>query len=282
MQKSDYKVQRGKTAVMELFEDKIGRAKKKPYYLTQIQTLFEEEITDKVIYQAIMQLIKEKKIARINIETQNAGKVTFYYNAKFDKPIDLYKRDIHIKSICKLIERYSDPENTVQYGQHLADLVEAELKRQGFNIVGRHTQKYKDKQYDRSGDNLDFIAEHQSGKLNVGIQVKNTFSLIDKKEVNTQLEICDHLGLTPVFAARWLKQHEKLIHSKGGYTWTFKQQLYPPNSDALTKTLSKRLLLPIEAKKELPPQSIQLFHNWVKNKTIPERDCSTDNTIKHV
>jgi Holliday junction resolvase-like predicted endonuclease len=267
VQKSDYKIQRAKTAVMELFEDKIGRAKKKPYYLTQIQTLLEEEFTDKVIYQASTQLIKEKKLSRINIKTKNAGKVTFLYNAKFDRPIDFYKRNLHIKSMCKLIERYSNSETTLRYGQHLEDLVETELKRQGFNIVERHKNKYKGNRYDKSGENLDFIAEHQSGKLTIGVEVKNTLSLIDKKEVTTKIEICDHLGITPVFAARWLEQHKKLVHSKGGYTWTFKQQLYPPDSDALAKTLSKRLLLPIEAKKELPPQSIQLFHNWVKNQT---------------
>jgi hypothetical protein len=33
---------------------------------------------------------------------------------------------------------------------------------------------------------VDFIAEHYSGKLTIGVEVKNTISVLDKKEVDLQ------------------------------------------------------------------------------------------------
>jgi hypothetical protein len=100
------------------------------------------------------------------------------------------------------------------------------------------------------------------------VEVKNTLSVIDKKEVDIKIDMCNYLGITPVFAARWLKPYTKLIDSKGGFSWIFKTQMYPPNYEGLTKILSQRLHLPVMAGNKLPSESIQIFHNWVNSQTI--------------
>ena len=74
-----------------------------------------------------------------------AKKVVFVYNAEFDTPIFKRSRDMHVKSTCKLINQYSNPKISKQYGDHLEKLVKAELEAQGFTIVGVHTNKYKNK-----------------------------------------------------------------------------------------------------------------------------------------
>ncbi len=45
----------------------------------------------------------------------------------------------------------------------------------------------------------------------------------------------DFLGITPVFAARWLKPYTKTIEDKEGFSWIFKTQVYPPGMEALTE-----------------------------------------------
>jgi hypothetical protein len=168
---------------------------------------------------------------------------------------------------AKLINQYSNPKISKQYGDHLENLVKAELEAQGFTIVGVHTNKYKNKKYGKSDDNLDFIAEHHSGNLTIGVEVKNTISVLDKKEVDTKLEMCDFLGITPVFASRWLEPYTKSIEDRGGFSWIFKTQLYPPGMETLTEKLSKKLQLPTKVKTQLPTETTQLFHKWVRDKT---------------
>ncbi len=267
MQSIDPQNRYAKVAVMELFEDRYGRAKRKPYYVAQIKTLLETNFSDDVVYQAIMQLVGEHRLSKTTADTKYAQKIVFLYNTKFDNPTFKHSCDMHVKSTCKLIDKYSNPDVSKQYGEYLESLVKAELQKQGFTIVGVHTNKYKNKKYSKSNNNLDFIAEHRSGRLTIGVEVKNTISMVDKKEVDIKVQMCDFLGITPVFATRWLEPYTKLIDDKGGFSWTFKTQLYPPYVNALTKTLSKRLHLPVNVETKLPPESVQLFHNWVKKQT---------------
>ena len=79
--------------------------------------------------------------------------------------------------------------------------------------------------------------------------MKNTISALDKKEADTKLDMCDFLGITPVFAARWLEPYTtKYIENRGGFSWIFKTQLYPACMEALTEKLSKKLKLPTKVK----------------------------------
>jgi hypothetical protein len=134
-------------------------------------------------------------------------------------------------------------------------------------VVGVHTNEYKNKKYGKGKETLDFIAEHHSGKLTIGVEVKNTISVLDKKEVDNKLDMCDFLGIKPVFAARLLEPYTtKFIKDKGGFSWIFKTQLYPPSMEALTEKLSKKLQLPAKVETQLPTEPIQLFHNWAKTK----------------
>ncbi len=81
-------------------------------------------------------------------------------------------------------------------------------------IVGGHTNKYKNKKYGKGKETLDFIAEHHSDKLTIGVEVKNTISVPDKKEVDIKLSMVDFLGITSVFAARWLEPSTKFIEDR--------------------------------------------------------------------
>lgn len=269
MQRQDPAIQSAKKTVMQLFIDNSGRPKKTPYYITQLQTLLEKDHFQWITYQAASQLVEEKKLSKIETETatKRQGKIVFLYNAKLDTPISKPKIEAHIKSICKLIDKYSEPTVGQALGNHLEGLVKAELRAQGFKIAQTHSRKYKDKEWVKTSHNLDLIAEHYSGKLTVGVEVKNTLPMIKIEEINVKLDMCDFLEITPVFAVRWLKPYLELIRKRGGFSWIFKTQIYPPGFDDLTKILWNRLELPVTVRTDLPEKSIANFQRWVQNRT---------------
>ncbi|MEM4312036.1 MAG: hypothetical protein QXX95_06580 [Nitrososphaerales archaeon] len=85
-------------------------------------------------------------------------------------------------------------------------------------------------------------------------------------EIDIKIEICDHLGLTPVFAVRWIKPYTEEIRRRGGFSWVFKTQIYPREYERLTKEICDRLQLPVIVRTEPPEKTIEIFVQWVVNK----------------
>ena len=264
MQKQDPEIEKAKQSLIPYFKDRYGRPLRKAYYVTQIQTLLENKHFPWIVYQAANRLIEEDIITKTEASTKYHKRVVFFFNKKLDTPSYRSKMERHIRSICKLIDRYSDPDITKALGKQLEGLVKAELRVQGFKIIGIHTASYRDKEWTKTNHNLDFIAEHKSGKLDIGVEVKNTLPIIEREELDIKLEICDYLGIRPVFAVRWIKPYTELIRKKGGFSWVFKTQIYPPGFENLTATLYNRLHLPVTVRTELPEKSVRLFIRWVQ------------------
>ena len=98
--------------------------------------------------------------------------------------------------------------------------------------------------------------------------------MIGREELDVKLDMCDFFGLTPIFAVRWLKPYTELIRQRGGFSWIFKTQIYPPGFDELTKLLWKRLSIqslkldwPVNVRTDLPEKSVLIFQNWVNTQT---------------
>lgn len=85
--------------------------------------------------------------------------------------------------------------------------------------------------------------------------------------------MCEYFEVKPVFAVRWIKPYIEEVRGTGGFCWVFKTQIYPPGFEELTKTLYKRLKLPVSVRTELPEKSVRRFEEWVK------KNISTDNRI---
>jgi hypothetical protein len=258
----DPQIPKAKQAVMQLFEDKWGRAKKKPYFLSQIAVLFEDSFSYNIVYQAAIQLCNEGKLSKSIRCSKNGKRLIFLNHSKFCDPKYKPSIDTHIHSILKIVNEYSEKKNTDIIGNHLESLVRTELERLGFEIIGTHTNKTEKKAYTKGKSTLDFIAKHKSDKLTIGVEVKNTLSVLDKKEVKTKIDICHDLGITPVFAVRQINPHLKLIKDNNGFSWIFKNILYPQKLKGLAE-LSMRLDLPIEVSSTLPLESVNAFEKWV-------------------
>ena len=82
-----------------------------------------------------MQLVEDHRLSKTNADTKYAQKVVFIYNAKFDSSKFKRSLNMHVKSICNLINKYSNPEVAKQYGEYLEGLVKAELKHMGLQSL---------------------------------------------------------------------------------------------------------------------------------------------------
>lgn len=164
MQSQDAEIQKAKSINHTPIYRQIRQTKENPYYITQLQTLFENNHFPWIIYQTADQLIKQGTLSKFETKTKYHDKVVFIYNAQLDTPQHKPKLEAHIKSTCKLIDKYSTPTIGRALGNHLEGLVKAELRVQDFKIVGTHTTEYSNKKWSQTSHNLDFIAEHTSKK----------------------------------------------------------------------------------------------------------------------
>jgi hypothetical protein len=183
----------------------------------------------------------------------------------------------HAKNIAKLVNSYTDPNITRALGDHLEGLVKAEIRAHQFSIVATHTNQYRGRTWTTTGHNLDLVAEHASGSLNIGVEIKNTLDIMDAKEIDTKIDMCHFLGLVPVFAVRWMKPYIDCISNQGGFSWIFKTQIYPPGFWDFTHTLfaklsalnrndshNHRLEFPIAVRTSIPERAATTFKKWTQ------------------
>ncbi|MFA5366048.1 MAG: hypothetical protein WC325_12775 [Candidatus Bathyarchaeia archaeon] len=266
MQTKDKYIQLAKPIVKAKFQDRLGIPQKIPYHLTQIEVIWENDFFHWITGQAANQLVEEKFLSKIETSTKTQDKVVFFFNAKLDTPDSKKQVLKHVKIHCQLIDKYSDDEILKNLGKHLEALVRAELRAQGFTIAETHSNKYNERKWTKTNHNLDFIAEHHSNKLTIGVEVKNTLQMMKKDEIEIKLQICDYLKITPVFAVRWLKPYADMVKTRGGFSWMFKTQIYPLGNEQLTQTLYNRLELPVKVRTDLPEKTIPIFQKWVESK----------------
>jgi hypothetical protein len=267
--RADPAVQKAQERIGRFFRDSKGRPNKKTYYKGQLEVLLEGEFFSWVVSDALGILVEDGRLKSFTTKTKRQPKVIFYHNATLvtDKETRIIKT--RAKRACSLIDKMSDPIITKALGGHLEALVKAELRAQQFDIVGENTNSYQGVVWTETGHNLDFIAKHHSDRLVIGVEVKNTLAVVPKDEVSIKLRMCEHLGITPVFAVRWNKPYLDQVYKANGFTWTFKTQIYPLGQENLTKKIYDHLGLPVNVRTDLPPKSVKLFQEWVKKRTGP-------------
>jgi len=238
---------------------KFFSRRRMPYYIGQLECMFEKKYFHWVTHSAVRLLINDGFLKESN--TVIAGNpMTFVHRPNLSAAV-LNK---HINAAKRLLKIVWSEEMAKMRGTHLEALVRAELRANGFLIVGIHTKQYRDKEWTETGHDLDFIAELGNGEA-IGLEVKNTLPYIPKKEFELKLKMCEYFGVRPVFAARWLpKNYIYQAYRKRGFGWLFEYQAYPLGHERLCEQLQKRLSFPVMVMTELPPKSQELFSKWVK------------------
>ncbi len=250
--------------VKGLFIDDFNRPKRKPMHETAIQIAMEYKYDHKRTSYALRQLENHNILFSIKQKIEGIGNIRFFM---VNNQNTLKNQDRLMKKISNYsywIKRYSDYNITKMLGAHLHALVKAELQAEGFKIINEYTSQFKENKWP-GRETLDIIAEHSNHHLPIGVEVKNMLSLIPHAEVSKKIEICNFLGVKPVFACRWIEPYRKKIQENLGFAWQFKNQIYPLGQESFVKELRKRFNFPVEVASELPNENILEFKEWLEN-----------------
>jgi hypothetical protein len=163
--------------------------------------------------------------------------------------------------LVNLVEEYADPNIGGVIGLHGEMMVLEGFARSQFVMKGRNTREHDGKAWTNSEHNLDFVFERDGRAY--GIEVKNTLGYMDYEEFQIKIDMCRHLGIRPVFAARMLPRTwmAELI-AGDGYGMVMKYQLYPWTHKQLAKRVAGELGLPVDAPRALEDGTMRRFLNW--------------------
>ena len=247
----DTKVEEAKEALTEFFE----KNNEDVFYMQQLEVFFEKPFFHWVTSSAINELIEEGVLKPEERPLLGETRVKFVFN----KGYRYYKRQI--KEKLQVVREYSDPSIAEACGRQAEMLFFNSLTNRGFISHGQNTNEYKGKKWEETDHNLDFILE-RDGKV-YGTEVKNKWSYIDSDELGIKLEICDHLGIKPLFIMRGSPKHyNNMIYEAGGYAMIFVAQIYPFGQRALVKRITEKLGLEADCPRAIPEGIIDRFMRW--------------------
>lgn len=238
----------------------IENHKTEVFYMKQVEIIFEKEFFHWITARAINELIDEGELSFKEEPLARGTRVKFLFHPS----LRYHKRQINRK--IKVIRKYSIPMIARAVGRQAEVLFFNALVARGFIPKGQNVKRYEGKEWTRTGHDLDFILE-RDGKV-YGCEVKNTFDYIDREELGIKLEICEYLGLIPLFIMRFAPKSyiHDLINKKGGFALLFETQIYPFGQEALVKEIKEVLGLPVDCPASIPSGIIDRFEKWHKKR----------------
>jgi hypothetical protein len=225
------------------------------FYSRQIEVIHEDEYFHWITNRAIRDLIEEGLIKEEVRKLSHGGEIKLLWHKNYR----YYKRSA--KELIESVDSYSNPGFTRSVGHYGELMVLDAFARLEGVMKGRDVKHFKDKCWEKTDKNLDFIFEIDS--VPYGIEVKNTLGYIDYKELTEKIRICHHLGVIPIFVVRMMpKTWIYEVIQNGGFVLPLKYQLYPLSHSELAKNISKKLGLPVDSPKALQSGTISKFKRW--------------------
>jgi len=167
-----------------------------------------------------------------------------------------------------LLERIYDPEFTHAVGRHGELMFDAALGRNGFRAEATNANTWNGKNWAESNHNLDRIVTRDGHYY--GVEIKNTQNYIARDELLTKLQICRHLGVTPLFIMRFApKSYIYEVIQAGGFVLLFEEQMYPMGHGSLLNEVRHKLGLKVNCPNEIKDGHMQRLINWHKKRTQP-------------
>jgi hypothetical protein len=252
-ERHDPKVEEAKTVIKRFFEEE----KRAVVYLKQLQVRFEKQFFHWVTGFAVGELVESgfltEEMVPFGGSANTRAKFIFRPGHRFRKR--------QIQSAIEVVAAYSRPDIGRACGQQAEVLFANALLKEGFRWRGQNTSEYGEKRWHETNHDLDFIVERDG--VTYGCEVKNRLEYIKKEELEVKLKICNYLGVRPMFIMRGSpKSYNQMIIEKGGYTWIFETQIYPPGQEGLVERMRNILGLPALCSREIPRGMIERFLKW--------------------
>ncbi len=224
------------------------------FYGRQIEVIFEKTYFHWITHKALKELTKEEMIATDLRVTPSGSKVRLYWSKRNRYP----KRAA--AALMKQVEEHSDPELTRTIGHHAESLFGLAAAREGFRVYGPGLRAFQGKAWYKTEHDLDWIFERDG--IAWGVEIKNTWAYIDREEMKIKIELCECLGVSPLFIMRWApKSYVEFIRQAGGFGLLYGDQLFPLGRSAAMAKL-KELFLPVVSTVAVPDGIFRRFVKW--------------------
>ncbi len=243
--------------IRELYENN----KEAVYYIRQLQVKFEKKYYHWITNNGIIGLYKLGYLKDVRIPKEKGTSTRFFMHHS-----NRYAKRA-INKIEKIIEEYSQDHITRSCGHRAEDLFCKALAMRGFMPISQKVKEYKDKKWEKTNHNLDFIFTRDG--ISYGCEIKNTLGYIEKEELEIKMEMCDFWGIKPLFIMRYSpKTYIKMIYERGGFALIFETQIYELSQEKLVEKIRKNLELPVICSKAIPNGIIDRFDKWHKRKIM--------------
>jgi len=229
------------------------------FYKKQIQVIFEDQYPHDITGKAVNELIYENFL--------KPEPRTFEKNMKtiFVSRRNLRYTALKIREKIHIMERYSDDELNDGVGKYAEMLFGHMFEKNQFQIIGRNTNTFRGRTWHKSGKDLDFIIERDG--ISYGVEIKNRFDYMRHYEFQDKLEMCQFLGLLPVFPLRCPSpQQYELMKGAGGLALKFKSRVFPPGNQKLVTDIWNHFRLPVTIWESILPPVEHVFLNYHLNK----------------
>ncbi|PIQ86183.1 MAG: hypothetical protein COV74_05770 [Candidatus Omnitrophica bacterium CG11_big_fil_rev_8_21_14_0_20_45_26] len=240
----DSKTQQVKKIIVAQLENDKSRV----YFQRQLEVLYEKKFFHWVTGRAIKELKEE---GRITVD---------YYPIQVRSHRDYIKIITHkknryyrtrAKQIASLVEMYSNPSITSDTGFVAEELFKVAYAEHQFSLIATHTNKLRGKQWVKTNHDVDFIVE-KKGKF-FGCEVKNTLGYIDREDMDIKIELCQFLGIMPIFIVRYSPTvWNNEVFENGGLVQVFETQIFSPGKAELVGRLKNELELPVLVSRRIP------------------------------
>ena len=235
------------------------------FYSRQLEVLFEYEYFHWVTNRALNRLVREGRILSEVRPLSIGSSVKLLWNRRFR----FYKRAAN--EVASLVDRYSAAASEGALGLQGEAMVLGAFARREFVLKGEERRDFKDRRWERTAQDIDFIFERRERAF--GIEVKNTLGYLDFDEFSTKIQLCQHIGVTPVFAVRALpRSWANALIMCGGYAMIMRYQFYPWTQRELAHEIQERLGLPVDAPRRIADGTMQRFENWLANPSATNAD----------
>ena len=140
-------------------------------------------------------------------------------------------------------------------------MFDAALGRNGFRAEAKNANSWNGKTWLKTDHNLDRIITRDA--VAYGVEIKNTQGYISRNELFTKIELCEHLGLKPLFIMRFApKSYIYDIYKSGGFTLLFEHQIYPLGHTAVLNNVKEHLGLKVHSPRDIPDGDMQRLLKW--------------------
>lgn len=244
----DAYVEDAKAALTGFFAERTGEV----FYLKQLEVLFEKRFFHWITAKAANQLIADEVLRAEERPLLKGTRVKFV----FHRSHRYYRRQVN-RSLS-IIREYSRPGIARACGRQAEVLFLHGLASRGFLPVGEETREYKGRKWVKTGHDLDFIVERDGRAY--GCEVKNTWDYIDRAEMRVKLDVCEFLGLTPLFIMRYApKTYLDEIYRRGGTFVIFEWRILPLGQEGLAEQIRETLGLGADCPRAIPAGIVERF-----------------------